>query len=60
MLHEQGLTYEEITTGNDATLRSVRAITGMDSVPQIFIEGQHIAGSEALAEYFKPRYKKAV
>ena len=53
MLHEQGLTYEEITTGNDATLRSVRAITGMDSVPQIFIEGQHIAGSEALAEYFK-------
>lgn len=53
MLQEHGLDYEEISTGHDATLRSVRAITGRDTVPQIFINGEHIGGSEELLNYFK-------
>jgi len=51
MLVEQGLDYEEISLGHDATLRTVRAITGKETVPQVFIEGEYIGGSEELAEY---------
>ena len=49
LLQEQGMAYEEISVGNDANLRSVRAITG-----------QHIGDSEALREYFKEQKKIAV
>ncbi len=52
-LKENGLSYEEINTGHDATLRSVRAITGQDTVPQVFIDGEYIGGSEALEAWFK-------
>ena len=51
MLTDAGLSYEEIVVGQDTALRSVRAITGMESVPQVFIEGTHIGGSEALQAY---------
>jgi len=52
VLQEQGLAYEEISVGHDTKLRSVRAITGQETVPQVFIDGKHIGGSEALREYF--------
>lgn len=53
MLTEHGLVYDEISVGHDASLRAVRAITGKNSVPQVFIGGQCIGGSEALEKYFK-------
>jgi len=53
LLKDHGLDYEEISVGHDANLRSVRAITGHDTVPQVFIEGQHIGDSEALKAYLK-------
>lgn len=51
MLQEHGLEYEEIVLGKDATLRSLRAVTGATTVPQVFIDGKHIGGSEELAAY---------
>jgi glutathione-dependent peroxiredoxin len=51
MLKDKGLDYEEIVLGRDATLRSLRAVTGSTTVPQVFIDGQLIGGSEALATY---------
>ncbi len=51
MLKEHGMSYEEIVVGHDATVRSVRAITGRDTVPQVFIDGRHIGGSDDLAAY---------
>jgi len=59
MLQEHGITYDEISMGHDATLRSVRAITGRDTVPQVFIAGQHIGGSEELANYLAEHNKNA-
>jgi glutaredoxin len=59
MLAQNGLAYEEISVGHDATLRSVRAITGHDTVPQVFINGEHIGGSEALEAYFNKANKNA-
>jgi glutathione-dependent peroxiredoxin len=51
MLKEHGIDYEEITLGKDITTRSLRAVTGATTVPQVFIDGQLIGGSEALTAY---------
>ena len=59
MLAEHGMDYEEISVGHDTNLRSVRAITGMETVPQVFIDGDYIGGSEDLAKYFSVRNKTA-
>lgn len=50
-LTDHGLGFEEITLGSDASLVSLRAITGRETVPQVFVDGQHIGGSEELAEW---------
>ncbi|MBY5944512.1 glutathione peroxidase [Photobacterium rosenbergii] len=47
-LIDAGLNYEEVVLGKDATTVSLRAITGRSTVPQVFIGGQHIGGSEEL------------
>ena len=52
MLDERDLAFDEISLGHDASLRSVRAITGKETVPQVFIDGAYIGGSEELAAYF--------
>jgi len=51
MLKEHGLDYEEITLGKDVTTRSLRAVTGATTVPQVFIDGNYVGSSEALAAY---------
>lgn len=51
MLKEQGLNYEEIVLGKDITTRSLRAVTGATTVPQVFVDGKLIGDSEALADY---------
>ncbi|MDO4906108.1 MAG: glutathione peroxidase [Lautropia sp.] len=52
LLKEKGLAFEEIVLGKDATTVAVRAITGRATVPQVFIGGRHIGGSDDLASYF--------
>jgi glutathione-dependent peroxiredoxin len=51
LLIDRGIQYEEIILGKDATTVSLRAVTGRTSVPQVFIGGQHIGGSEELETY---------
>ena len=51
MLAERGMEYEEIVLGKDITNRSLRAITGAMTVPQVFINSKLIGDSEALASY---------
>lgn len=50
LLKQKGVTFEEIDVSNDADLR--QAMTekagGRTSVPQIFINGQHIGGCDDL------------
>ncbi len=59
MLSERDMTFDEISLGHDASLRSVRAITGRETVPQVFIDGAYIGGSEELAAYFAEREQNA-
>ena len=53
MLNDNQMSYDEINIGADAKMTSVKAISGSDTVPQVFIDGQRIGGSEELSEYFK-------
>ena len=53
MLAENGMPYEEIVLGHDASIRSLRAITGKETVPQVFIDGEYVGGSEALEAWLK-------
>lgn len=48
MLNDRGIRFEEIILGRDATSVSVKAISGNSTVPQVFIDGKIIGGSEAL------------
>lgn len=52
LLSAKGLQYEEIVLGKDATLASLKAITGRDTAPQVFIGGKHVGGSDELEAYF--------
>ncbi|NQY87250.1 MAG: glutathione peroxidase [Colwellia sp.] len=52
LLAQQGLQYEELTLGEEISISAMRAITNADTVPQIFIDGQHIGGADELAKHF--------
>jgi glutaredoxin-like protein len=52
-LKEKGLKYEEIVLGEDITTSSLKAVAGATSVPQVYINGTHIGGSEELLAYLK-------
>jgi glutathione-dependent peroxiredoxin len=51
MLQERGMDYEEIVLGKEITTRSLQAVTGATTVPQVFIDGTRIGGSDDLAAY---------
>ena len=51
MLLDKKLRYEEVVLGQDATSISLKAVSGRSTVPQIFIDGRHIGGSDELAEH---------
>ncbi|WP_371375636.1 glutathione peroxidase [Thalassotalea aquiviva] len=51
LLTEKGIGFEEITLDNNISLTSLKAITGRDTVPQVFIDGKHIGGSDDLVQY---------
>ena len=51
MLADAGLQYEELVLNRGYTEATIRAVTGKSTVPQIFINGQYIGGSEDLERY---------
>jgi len=53
LLKERSIEFEEIILGSDATIVSLKAISGHTSTPQVFIGGRHIGGSEELEQYLK-------
>ena len=52
VLAQQGLTYDELTLGDEISISAMRAITNADTVPQVFIDGKHIGGADDLDKYF--------
>ena len=51
MLDERGMDYEEIVLSKNISTRSLRAVTGATTVPQVFINGKLVGDSEALEAY---------
>ena len=56
LLSEQGIQYEEIVLGKDATSVSVKAISGHATVPQVFFDGVNIGGSDDLQKYLQDNH----
>ncbi len=52
LLEAKGLAYEELPLTATLTSKTIRAITGRSTVPQIFIGGKHIGGADDLEKYF--------
>lgn len=52
LLKEHGIAYEELLLNRDYTDRTLRAVAGIDSVPQVFINGDYVGGAESLEEWF--------
>jgi len=59
MLHDAGIQFEELVLNRDYTEASIRAVSGRTAVPQIFIDGQHIGGSDELEVYLSNAKKNA-
>lgn len=55
MLDEALLPYEEITLGKGITSRTLQAVAGAGTTPQVFIAGRKIGGSEALEAWLADR-----
>lgn len=54
LLEDNGVVYEEILVSNrEVTSRTLAAVAAADTVPQVFIDGSLIGGSEALEAYFQ-------
>lgn len=52
-LQNAGMEFEEIVLGRDASLRGLRAATGAMTVPQVFVGGSRIGGSEDLKAWLQ-------
>ncbi|NES17552.1 MAG: glutathione peroxidase [Symploca sp. SIO3E6] len=51
-LKARGMAYEEIVLGKDITTRSLQAVSGAATTPQVFIDGKLIGGADDLDNYF--------
>ena len=51
LLTAKGMAYEEMVLNRDYTDHGLRAISGQTSYPQVFIDGKHIGGADAVADY---------
>ena len=51
ILHDAGIRFEELVLNRDYTEATLRAVSGHSTVPQVFINGEYIGGSEAVEAY---------
>ncbi|MBD2577953.1 glutathione peroxidase [Oscillatoria sp. FACHB-1406] len=51
MLSDRGMGYEEIVLGDGITTKTLRAVSGEATTPQVFIDGKLIGGSDDLEAY---------
>ena len=51
LLKQHNLDYEEVELNDRVTVKSLMAVTGRTSTPQVFIAGQHIGGADELEKY---------
>ena len=52
-LQENNIAFQEIVLGKDATVVSLKAVTGQTTVPQLYVDGEHLGDSDAVIAYVK-------
>ncbi len=57
MLDDAGIPYEELVLNRDYSDRTLRAVAGIDSVPQVFINGDYVGGSDSLEDWLKEHHR---
>jgi glutaredoxin-like protein len=55
LLYDAGIDFEELVLNRDYTEHSLRAITGARTFPQVYINGNHIGGAEALEQWLQAK-----
>ncbi len=53
LLGDAGIEFEELVLNRDYSEATLRAVSGKSTVPQVFINGDYIGGSEDLEQYFR-------
>ncbi|MDA3870322.1 MAG: glutathione peroxidase [Gammaproteobacteria bacterium] len=53
MLRDAGVDFQEMVLNRDYTEAALRAVSGKATVPQVFINGEHVGGTEELEAYMK-------
>lgn len=59
LLRDAGIAYDELVLNRDYSEVTLRAVAGASMVPQVFINGEHIGGSDRLEEFLGKRDKAA-
>ena len=59
MLHDAGIEFEELVLNRDFSESTIRAVSATSSVPQVFINGERIGGSEELENYLAEKLQNA-
>ncbi len=52
LLSERGIDYIDLPLAGSKVSRTLRAFSGRATVPQVFVNGQHIGGADDLEKYF--------
>ncbi|MDX1500435.1 MAG: glutathione peroxidase [Woeseiaceae bacterium] len=59
MLNDAGIEFEELMLNRDYTDRTLRAVADATTYPQVFIDGEHIGGSDDLEKWLEGKNRKA-
>jgi glutathione-dependent peroxiredoxin len=55
LLSDAGYQFDEVVVGKDVSTSAIKAFSGKETVPQIFIDGTLIGGSDDIASYLKSK-----
>lgn len=59
LLKDAGMEYDELVLNQEFNESTIRAVSGQTSVPQVFIDGERIGGSDELEQYLSSSNIKA-
>ena len=59
LLNDAGVQFEELVLNRDFNESTIRAVSGKSTVPQVFVNGQYIGGSDELEAYLAEQVQHA-
>jgi glutathione-dependent peroxiredoxin len=51
MLSDRGITFDAVYLGDELTMQGVKAASGAAKVPQVFVDGKLVGGSDQLEKF---------